>query len=156
MPDPYLSVKFLHVLAVILMVGATVINGLIHAQAKDATPIEASALLSAILSINRLIMAPSLLIIPLSGYWLMTLTGYKLAERWLSISVGLSTLLIAAYLLGLRLERQLHSIANRSANLQENRLSAEYNRIFIKAAPIGFGALVMSLTALTFMIFKPF
>lgn len=155
MPDPYLSAKFIHVLAVILMVGATVINGLLHGLATKSTPIEASALLSAVLSINRLIMGPSLLIIPLSGYWLMNLTDYKLAQNWLSISVVLSTLLIAAYVLGLRLERQLHNIANRSADLQENSLPAVYNYTFLKAAPIGFSALVMSLSALILMIFKP-
>ncbi|AGI68039.1 hypothetical protein OAN307_c24260 [Octadecabacter antarcticus 307] len=156
MPDPYLAANFLHFLAVILTVGATVINGLIHGQAKGSTPLEASALLNAVLLINRLIMGPSLLIIPLSGYWLMTLTGYGLAETWLSISVVLSILLIAAYLFGLRLERRLHSIANRTATFQDSSLPAEFNRTFLKAAPIGFGALVMSLAALSLMIFKPF
>ena len=156
MPDLYLAAKFLHFLAVILMVGATVINGLIHGQAKGSTPLEASALLKTVLLINRLIMGPSLLAIPLSGYWLMTLTGYALADKWLSISVVLSVTLIAAYLLGLRLERQLHGIANRSAASRESVLPAEYSRTFLKAAPIGFGALLMSLAALSLMLFKPF
>ena len=156
MPDPYLAAKFLHFLAVSLMVGATVINGLMHAQAKESTPLEASALLKAVLLVNRLRMGPSLLIIPLSGYWLMTLTGYGLAETWLSISVVLSILLIAAYLLGLRLERRLHSIANQAATIHDGVLPAEYDRSFLKAAPIGFGALMMSLAALSLMIFKPF
>ena len=156
MPDIYLAAKFRHFLAVILMVGATVINGLIHVQAKGSTPLEASALLTTVLLINRLIMGPSLLVIPLSGYWLMTLTGYALADKWLSISVVLSVTLIAAYLLGLRLERQLHGIANRSAASRESVLPAEYGRTFLKAAPIGFGALVMSLAALSLMLFKPF
>lgn len=86
----------------------------------------------------------------------MTLTGYGLAETWLSITVVLSILLIAVYLLGLRLERRLHRIANRSATLQYSSLPAEYNRTFLKTAPIGIGALVMPLAALSFMIFKPF
>ena len=64
MLDPYLAAKFLHIFAVILMVGATVINGLIHAQAKGLLPLEASALLKVVLLINRLIMGPSLLVIP--------------------------------------------------------------------------------------------
>ncbi|MFB1025427.1 MAG: DUF2269 family protein [Octadecabacter sp.] len=156
MLDPYLIAKSIHFLAVILMVGATVINGLIHDQAKSSTPLEASALLTAVLLVNRLIMAPSLVIIPLSGYWLMTLTGYGLAEKWLSISFVLSITLIAAYLLGLPLERQLHSIANRLATLQVTALPSEYKRTFLRVAPIGLGALVMSLAALSLMIFKPF
>lgn len=156
MPDPYLAANFLHFFAVILMVNANIINGLIHGQAKVSTPLEASTLLNAVLLTNRLIMGPSLLIIPLSGYWLMTLTGYELTESWLFISVALSTLLIATYLLGLRLERRLHSIANRSATFQDSSLPIEYNRTFLKAAPIGFGALLVSLAAFSLMIFKPF
>ncbi|MDE0969396.1 MAG: DUF2269 family protein [Octadecabacter sp.] len=156
MPDPYLAANFLHFFAVILMVNANIINGLIHGQAKVSTPLEASTLLNAVLLTNRLIMGPSLLIIPLSGYWLMTLTGYELTESWLFISVALSTLLIATYLLGLRLERRLHSIANRSATFQDSILPIEYNRTFLKAAPIGFGALLVSLAAFSLMIFKPF
>lgn len=156
MLDPYLAAKFLHIFAATLMVGATVINGLIHGQAKGVPPLEASALLKAVLLINQLIMGPSLLIIPLSGYWLMTITGYGMVEKWLSISVVLSILLIAAYLFGIRLERRLHNIASQSANSRESVLPAEYTRTFLKAAPIGFGALVMSLAALFLMIFKPF
>lgn len=156
MLNTYLAAKFLHFSAVILMVGATVINGLIHRQAMGSTPREATALLNAVLLINRAIMGPSLLLIPLSGYWLMTLTSYGLAENWIFISVVLSILLIAAYLLGLRLELRLHSIANRSATAQDDNLPAEYNRLFLKAVPIGFGALVMSTAALSLMIFKPF
>ena len=156
MPDPYLAANFLHFFAVILMVNANIINGLIHGQAKVSTPLEASTLLNAVLLTNRLIMGPSLLIIPLSGYWLMTLTGYELTESWLFISVALSTLLIATYLLGLRLERRLHSIANRSATFQDSILPIEYNQTFLKAAPIGFGALLVSLAAFSLMIFKPF
>lgn len=156
MPDPYLAANFLHFFAVILMVNANIINGLIHGQAKVSTPLEASTLLNAVLLTNRLIMGPSLLIIPLSGYWLMTLTGYELTESWLFISVALSTLLIATYLLGLRLERRLHSIANRSATFQDSILPIEYNRTFLKAAPIGFGGLLVSLAAFSLMIFKPF
>ncbi|GAA6178498.1 DUF2269 family protein [Sulfitobacter pacificus] len=156
MPDPYPAAKFLHVFAVILMVGATFINGVIHGQAKGSTPVEASALLKVVLLINRLIMGPSLLLIPLSGYWLMRITNYGLAEGWLLISFVLSLLLLLAYAIGLRLERRLHSIATRSMALQNSVLPAEYNRSFLKAAAIGLGALMMSLAALFLMIFKPF
>ncbi|WP_026479448.1 DUF2269 family protein [Ahrensia sp. 13_GOM-1096m] len=156
MPDLYLSAKLIHFLAVIVMVGATIINGLIHGQAKAATPLEASALLKAVLSINRLLMAPSLVLIPISGYALMVITGYGLADKWLLISLVLSISLIAAYLLGLRLEQRLHIIATQSSTQHESTLPKSYNSTFTKAVPIGSGALVMSIAALVLMIFKPF
>ncbi len=86
----------------------------------------------------------------------MTLTGYGLAEKWLLTSVFLSILVIVAYMLGLRLERLLHSIAHGSDAFHASALPAEYASTFLRAAPIGFSALVMSLAALVLMIFKPF
>lgn len=156
MPDLFLFAKLVHLLAVILMVGATVINGLLHGQAKKSTPGAASALLRAVLLINRLIMWPSLLLIPLSGGALMALAGYGLSEIWLQISILLSFFLILAYLVGLRLERRLHNIAHHSDMSGNKMLPADYASTFLKAAPIGFGALLMSLIALGLMVFKPF
>ena len=48
--------------------------------------------------------------------------------------------MIVAYMLGLRLDRLLHSISRRS--------DAFHASIFLRTAPIGFSALVMSLVAL--------
>lgn len=47
MPDLLLFLKLIHILAVILMVGATIFNGVIHARAHSSTSIEAVALLVA-------------------------------------------------------------------------------------------------------------
>ena len=139
-----------------MMVGATVINGLIHAQAKASPPREAAALLKAVLLINRLIMAPSLLLIPLSGIGLMHFAGYSLVENWLLWSAILSICLIIAYVLGLRLETHLHTIAEQADKNSQPALPDAYARMFLKAAPIGLGALIMSLISLALMVFKPF
>ena len=58
MPDLFLSLKLVHLLAAILMVGATVINGLIHNMARKASPARAEAMLSIVLAVNSYIMGP--------------------------------------------------------------------------------------------------
>lgn len=148
----FLLVKFVHLSAVILMVGATVINGLLHAQAKGASPLAATALLTAVMGINRKLMAPALLVIPVSGVMLMHLAGYSLSSMWLSLSFAITVGLLLAFAVGYRLERQLEMLANRA---QGTALPQAYHRIFAKTVPVGGGALVLSIAALALMIFKP-
>ena len=132
------------------------INGVIHAQAKTSNPVEAAALLRVIVQINRVFMGPSLVLIPLSGLWLMYVVGYNFRMGWLVVSFGLSLALILAFIIGGRIERRLYDIATTSADQGGAFLPPAYDRGFRQAAPIGGGALVAGLAALILMIFKPF
>lgn len=138
------------------MVGATVINGLIHADAKLRGPREAVALLRVVLRINHVLMGPSLILLPISGIWLANIAGFDLWSGWLGTSFGLSLVLILAFVVGDRIERRLLSIAKKSVVQDDNTLPNAYRRTFLRAVPIGGGALVMSVAALILMIFKPY
>ncbi len=155
MPDLFLTLKLLHLLAAILMVGATVINGLIHSKSRNASPAAASAMLSIIIAVNSNILGPSLLALPLSGGIVMWVAGYSFQALWLLLAVALSVLLIIAYIFGARLEHRLLHIAGSALSNGDVALPAQYDRVFRKAAPIGGAALVMSLTAIILMVFKP-
>jgi len=156
MPDPLLSVKLVHILSVILMVGATIINGVIHSHAHRSPPTEAVALLQVIVRVNSRIMGPSLLVIPVSGLWMMTLLGYDVWTGWLLLSIVLSMALCVAYWVGDRFERRLLEIAQQASLGKRVRLPNRYEITFAKAAPIGGAALLMSVAALVLMVFKPF
>ncbi|WP_193746448.1 DUF2269 family protein [Ruegeria sp. ANG-R] len=156
MPDLFLSMKLIHILATIVMVGATIVNGVIHAQAKASTPVEAAALLRVVTRINKLFMGPSLLIIPASGLWMMTLLGYDWSTGWLAAAFVLSLGLLLAFVIGDRIERKLRDIATAAADEALTALPASYQTTFSKASPIGGAAFVMSIVALILMIFKPF
>ncbi|TKZ19397.1 DUF2269 family protein [Shimia litoralis] len=156
MPDLLFSVKLVHILSVILMVGATIINGVIHSHARRLPPTEATALLQVISSVNLLMMGPSLLVIPVSGLWMVKLLGYDVWTGWLSLSIALSMALCAAFLVGDRFERRLLDIAQQASLGKLMRLPTCYEITFAKAAPIGGAALVMSVAALVLMVFKPF
>ena len=156
MPDLLFSVKLVHILSVILMVGATIINGVIHSHARRLPPTEATALLQVISSVNLLMIGPSLLVIPVSGLWMVKLLGYDVWTGWLSLSIALSMALCAAFLVGDRFERRLLDIAQQASLGKLMRLPTCYEITFAKAAPIGGAALVMSVAALVLMVFKPF
>lgn len=156
MPELLLSVKLVHILSVILMVGATIINGVIHSHARRLPPTEATALLQVISSVNLLMIGPSLLVIPVSGLWMVKLLGYDVWTGWLSLSIALSMTLCAAFLVGDRFERRLLDIAQQASLGKLMRLPTCYEITFAKAAPIGGAALVMSVAALVLMVFKPF
>lgn len=157
MPDLFLSTKLIHLLAVTAMLGATAINGVIHMQARASAPVEAAALLRAVVRINAVLMGPSLLLIPASGLTMMHLAGYGWATGWLAVSIAFSLGLILAFWVGNRAERRLHAIAAEAARQARPALPGHYRRVFARvAAPIGTGALVLSLATLVLMIFKPF
>lgn len=156
MPDLFLSVKLIHILAVIIMVGATIINGVIHAHARISTPGEATALLRVVTRINKIFMGPSLLIIPASGLWMMLLLGYDWLTGWLVASIALSLALLLAFVVGDRVERRLHDIATDAAHKGVAVLPDSYETTFKKAAPISGAAFIMSITTLVLMVFKPF
>ncbi len=65
----------------------------------------------------------------------------------------LSLALIVAFAIGYRIEHHLHQIAIRAG--EDSTLPPSYFASFKSAAPIGGGALIMSVLALALMIFKP-
>lgn len=147
--------RVVHVFAVTAMVGATIVNGLLHARARSSSPERAAPVVSAIMLVNRAVMAPSLLLLPLSGLLLAWRTGYDLRVLWLALSIGLTLLLIGAFLIGLRYERRLERIAESAARSGAGALPDAYRRAFASAAPIGSGALLLSLAVIVLMVVKP-
>lgn len=156
MVDLFLSLKLVHLLAAILMVGATVINGVIHSRARQASPSGAAAMLSIVVAVNRFFMGPALLVLPVTGGGLMWMAGYNFQALWLVLSTALSVLLIAAYIFGARIEHRLYEIATAAADTGAPDLPAQYGPVFRKAAPIGGAALLASVIVLILMVFKPF
>ena len=152
MLDAYTLWKVAHLIAMTAMVGATIINGILHLQAKSSTPQQAETLLRAILRINRLIMLPSLLAIPITGYFLANTIGYALTDTWLLVSAILTLALIAAFWIGAIAEKQLHVIA---ADSETAALGQSYHHVFKRVAPIGTGALLLSIVAIVLMVGKP-
>lgn len=152
MLDAYTFWKVAHLIAMAAMVGATLINGILHLQAKSSAAYQAETLLRAILRVNRLIMLPSLIAIPVTGFFLARTIGHAFSDAWLLVSAALSLALIAAFWFGAFAEKSLHAIA---ANSPKGTLGDSYDRVFKRVAPIGTAALLMSIGAIVLMVVKP-
>ncbi|WP_299924549.1 DUF2269 family protein [uncultured Pelagimonas sp.] len=147
----FIGLKLVHLLAVVMMIGATIINGLLHGLAVKATPSEASTLTHAVGVVNRRVMLPSFVVLPLSGAALTVWIGYAWTEFWIVLGLGLTAALVLAFAVGARLEARL----NTAAQTAERQLPPAYFKTFKRAAPIGAGALILSLITLWVMIAKP-
>ncbi|MGR3711856.1 MAG: DUF2269 family protein [Shimia sp.] len=122
MPNPEILAKCLHLIAMALMLGGTVINGLLHVQARHSSPETATALVTAVLRINRLLMLPALLGLPVSGMWLCYLKGYAFTDFWILAGIILSAALLLAYVLGARIEHVLWYIAKKATRANASTL----------------------------------
>lgn len=148
----FLTLKSLHIFAACMMLGSTLTNGILHSMAMKSMPSVSSVLLSAVMRINHTLMTPSFVLLPLTGAGLVYENNYSLIDSWVIISVTLTLVLIVAYIIGLRLETKLKTIAQ-NANTS---LPPIYRQIFLCAAPIGAGATITSAIILWLMIAKPY
>ena len=154
--DLYSLVKAIHILAVSLMVGATLINGILHSLAIRSDAAGAVVLLGGIVTINRWVMGPSFILLPLSGFWMSVDADISLSTFWLLTSIILTGALILAFLVGVPLENGLHRMAQERVAQGKKDLPSTYGISFRKAAPIGGGAALMSLLTIYLMTAKPF
>jgi uncharacterized membrane protein len=151
----YELVKVLHVLSVCVMVGATFCNGLMHARVvKKGCPSSAVVMLANIMDINRYLMAPSFVMIIMTGSYLVFLAGYSLTSAWLWLSITLTAVLIFAFLLGYVLEARLERLAVQGQQNKDLKLSDNYRTLFIRVMPVGSGATLVIIAVIYLMVTK--
>ena len=152
----YEFLKVLHVFSVCGIIGATLCNGLLHSVVnKSGLTSAAVVTLSNIMKINKTLMGPSLVIIVLTGGYLVSTIGYSLSNIWLQLSIILTFLLIVAFIFGYYMEEKLEKIALIASAKNNELLPKMYKRLFFRILPIGFGAALISIFILYLMFFKP-
>lgn len=151
----YLTLKWIHILSATLLFG----TGLGSAFYKFFT--DRSGNVSAIAVTNRLVVradwiftATTIVVQPLTGYWMLSITGQPLTANWIWISVALYLLAGACWLPVVGLQIRMARIAA-EASLRESPLPAAYADMartwFILGIP-AFSAMV-AITGL--MVHKP-
>lgn len=152
----YIALKFIHILPVCMMLGATLCNGLLHMQAIRSGKLSAAkSTLENIIQINRYIMAPSFVLIIVSGALLAYEINYKLTENWLAVSILLVSILVIEFLVGSNIEEQMKMSIETALENAEISLPKQYWSLFNKASSIGGSATIISLIVLFLMISKP-
>jgi len=148
--------KVAHIVAVSMMVGATLCNGLLHMIViRENSSRSAAITLSNIMAVNRAIMAPAFVGIVASGVAMALQAGFPFSDFWLLTSILLTVGLIAGFVGGCVLETRLEYLAISASAHDEEALPARYMAVARRAMPIGAAAAIASLAVIYLMIAKP-
>jgi len=151
----YIFLKYVHILAAIIMVGTTFVNGLLRVYINKSGVVNKIALGSELIMVlNRFLMGPSLLLLPVSGALLVWKTGYTFQMDWIFYSMILLGAIIGAFLLGYNVESALEKISAADFRAGEKDISENYKRKDLQAIPIGVTATILIFIVLYLMIAK--
>ena len=148
--NPYLFVKYLHVLLAITALGANLTYGVWFARA-NATPAFAPFALRGIKFIDDHIANPAYLLMLPTGALMVWLGGYSFATRWIAVALVLWTVaMIVAYAFYTpTLARQIAAVEREGVASPQARALSTRGRIVAGIL----GILVFAILAM--MIFKP-
>ena len=154
----YLFAKYIHLIGIVMMLGATFCNGLIHLNAMKDKSIKGKLVsLSNILTINRLIMIPGFILLISAGFSLVYQLKLPLINiDWLVSSIILTTVLVIEFIWGYLLEQKLEKLTNGFQNNDCEEYRKGYKSILSIAIPIGSTATMISLLVMFLMITKPY
>lgn len=153
--DPYLVVKFVHVLsgAVLLGAGIGIAFFLLWANAKGDIAMIAVTLRGVVFA-DFAFTAVAIVVQPATGLWLQLLSGREVTEWWIAMSLGLYLVVLAAWLRVVRLQLRMRDLA--ADALRENMpLPPVYSKLLRGWFWLGWPALAALLTIYWLMLAKP-
>ena len=146
----YLSLKFLHIIAAIVAVGANVTYGVWIARGKHQAEVLGFAL-RGIRFIDNFLANPAYAILLISGLAMVHVAGYSLTTPWLLMALVLYVLVVMVGLLGFTpsLRRQIETLESEGVD------SETYMTLATRSRWLGavIGVLVVAIIYL--MVFKP-
>lgn len=108
----YLFLKWLHILSSVLLVGTgfgTAFYLYFTNRTRNVHAIAEVAQL--VVKADLWFTTPAVIVQPVTGYWMMTLTGYNFSQPWLMLTLGLYLLAGICWLPVLWLQLQMRDIA---------------------------------------------
>ena len=157
--NPFIILKYIHILSAIIMTGASIVNGAIEMRAmlrKDINTLAFS--METVEFLNRYLVFPGLVMLPLSGILLALVARYSFTAPWILYSLILMVLLFVAFFTGGRVENELGGLAKNGllSGKEGADLSASerYKQVTRRISTIGGIASLMILIVLYMMITK--
>jgi uncharacterized membrane protein len=151
----YLIVKWLHVVSSTLLFGTGIGSAfylLMASLRRDAAT--AYFVARHVVIADWLFTATSILVQPLTGFWLVHLAGMPLASRWLAWSIALYAIAAVCWLPVVWLQVRLRDLA-RAAAAQQAALPPLYWRYFKAWVALGIPAFFALLAVFYLMVAKP-
>ncbi|WP_421869648.1 DUF2269 family protein [Motiliproteus sp.] len=151
----YALVKVIHILSSTLLFG----TGLGSAYYKWMA--DRSGDISTIASTNRIVVladwmftTPTVIIQPLSGFWLVKILGYPLDQLWIVLTIGLYLIAGCCWLPVVWLQIRMRDLAAEANNLNQE-LPRQYHRYARIWFWLGVPAFIAMTIVFGLMVFKP-
>lgn len=118
--DDYLSVKWLHIVSSTLLFGTGIGSAyylLVASLSRDARAVAFVARF--VVLADWLFTATTVVLQPLTGFYMMHLASMPLATRWIAWSIGLYAVAVACWLPVVWLQMRMHRLAEAAAQRGE-------------------------------------
>jgi len=123
----YILLKYIHVISAILMVGTSVANGMIRLYInKSQSSVRIAVGSELIMHLNRIIMIPTLLALPVTGVLILYVVDFSLSSKWVLASLVLATSIIIAFSLGWKVESKMEKISLNDMLSNNKEISSSY------------------------------
>lgn len=153
--NDYLPIKWVHIVSSTLLFGTGIGSAfylLVSTFRRD--PAVVAAVARIVVLADLLFTATTVVVQPLSGWWMLHLTGMPLDQRWLLWSFWLYGLAVACWLPVVWLQIRLRDIATAAAQAGEG-LPRAYDRLFGWWIALGIPAFFAFLALFWLMVAKP-
>lgn len=151
----YLLLKTIHILSAALLFGTGLGSAfyLWHAH-RGGNPVVIAAVSRQVVLADWLFTTPAVILQPLTGFWMLALSGYSLDVLWVWVSVALYLLAGACWLPVVWLQMRIHKLADTAAN-NHSPLPTLYFRSMRIWFMLGWPAFLAVLAAFFLMVLKP-
>jgi uncharacterized membrane protein len=151
----YVTVKWLHILSSTLLFGTGIGTAFyLFSATLTRNPLIVASVARNVVNADWLFTATSIVIQPLTGFYLVYLAGIPLGSRWIAWSIGLYLLMGACWLPVAWLQIRMQRLAA-EASRNKVELPALYWRYFRLWAALGVPALIALLIVFYLMVAKP-
>jgi uncharacterized membrane protein len=150
----FLFLKFIHLLAASLYVGASFVNGLQEtiAMRSGDSALQVAALRFAGLN-NRAFLIPATVLLLATGVGMAWMQGMEVLAGWLRLPLFLFFILTAILAFSIRLEDRLHALAA-EAHARSEPPGGDFARLSRRAMILGPLASILILIILVLMVLK--
>jgi uncharacterized membrane protein len=155
MLDVIFAIKFVHMIAMAVMLGTWVCIALfmLFAYRSRNTSVAAVTALF-VVRVEFMLMIPAVAIQPLAGIPLAVAIGARLDEYWLQVSEAIYAAVVAAWLANFIIELRIRKITQEAA-LYSEPLPDSYRRMFLIWSAVTVAGLAGMVAIMALMIWQP-
>ena len=150
----FLLLKWIHILSAILLLGTGLGSAFYATRANRTGSLDVIrfAMRNVILA-DWLFTVPPIILLPITGVWMMHINGYTFSTLWLWLSLMLFGIAGLCWIPAAVLQYRMKALAEQTPD--KERLPATYRKYERLWTILGVAAFPAAITIFTLMIFKP-